>query len=168
MDRQLFRHDLAWAGFILLLALVSGLMHQWQLVQLSWTGKLPVYLEAQQEKKTNLAMPGIKTLGLARTYELFQEKKALFVDARSAEEYAELHIPGAVHLTLELLKEKGAGVLPGIPSDREMVVYCSMLSCKAALVVAEKLNSLGFKQVSVFMGGFRAWDEAGYPADTGK
>lgn len=168
MNRHLFRQDLAWAGFILLLAVLSGFGHQWKLVQLSWTGKLPAYLEAEREKQTKTAMPGIKTLNLARTYEIFQGGKALFVDARPPEEYAEIHIAGAVNLPIELLEQKGVGALPGVPIEREMVVYCSMLSCKAALVVAEKLASLGFTQVSVFMAGFRAWDEAGYPADTSR
>ena len=34
--------------------------------------------------------------------------------------------------------------------------------------VAEKLQALGFTRVMAYIGGFRAWDEAGYPADTGK
>jgi rhodanese-related sulfurtransferase len=168
MTRQLLRNDLAWAGFIVLLATLSGLAHQWQLVQLSWTGKLPAYLEAEREKKINREMAGIRTLNLAQTYQIFRDQKALFIDSRSAEDYAELHIAGAIHLPIERLEEKGVEALPDIPQDRELVVYCSMLSCKAALVVAEKLQSLGFTRVAVFMAGFQAWDEAGYPADTSK
>jgi 3-mercaptopyruvate sulfurtransferase SseA len=58
--------------------------------------------------------------------------------------------------------------LAGIAKDREIVVYCSQASCDLALEVAEKLQALGYTQVRAFMGGFRAWDEAGYPADTSK
>jgi len=56
----------------------------------------------------------------------------------------------------------------GLARDREIVVYCGQVSCDLALKVAEKLQSLEFTRVTAFMGGFRAWDEAGYPADTGK
>jgi rhodanese-related sulfurtransferase len=48
------------------------------------------------------------------------------------------------------------------------VVYCGQVSCDLALKVAEKLQALGFTRVMAYVGGFRAWDEAGYPADTGK
>jgi rhodanese-related sulfurtransferase len=168
IDKSIWRQDLAWAGFIVLLAVLSGLAHHWKLVRLSWDWQLPAYLETQREKKIQDDLPGIKTLNLAQAYQIFQDKSALFVDARSAQEYAEIHIPGAIDVSLENLKEKGAGALPGVSPDQKMVVYCSMLSCHAALKVAEKLVSLGFKQVSVFMGGFRAWDEAGFPADTSK
>jgi rhodanese-related sulfurtransferase len=56
--------------------------------------------------------------------------------------------------------------LAGIPKDQEIVVYCSQASCDLSLEVAEKLQALGFTHVQAFMGGFRVWDEAGYPADT--
>ena len=48
------------------------------------------------------------------------------------------------------------------------MVYCGQVSCDAALQVAEKLQSLGYTRVSAFLGGFRAWDEAGYPVETSK
>lgn len=168
IERQAIRQDLFWAGFILLLALVSGLLHQWQLVQLSWTGKLPAYLETEREKKVKAALSGMKTLNLAQAYEIFQKGQALFIDARSPEDYAEIHISGAVNLPREELDKIDPASLPNVPADRLLVVYCSTLSCDAALVVAEKLQSLGYTEVSVFMGGFRAWDEAGYPAETSK
>jgi len=153
---------------ILFLAAALGLGLQWQLVRLSWTGGLPAYLEAQQEQRLQKEFQGVKTLNLAQTYEIFQKGEALFIDARDAEEYAELHIPGAVNLNRERLDQEGAKAVAGIPADRLLVVYCSMSSCDAALKAAEKLQSLGYRRVQVFMGGFRAWDDAGYPADTSK
>ena len=56
----------------------------------------------------------------------------------------------------------------GLANDREIVVYCGQANCDLALKVAEKLQGLGFTRVTAYMGGFKAWDEAGYPADTGK
>lgn len=168
MIRRLMQQDLAWAGFVLLLAVVFGVGLQWQLVRLSWTGRLPAYLEAQREQRLQKEFQGIKTLNLAQAYEIFQKGQALFVDARNAEEYAELHIPGAVNLSRERLDKEGAQAMAGIPTDRDLVVYCGMSSCEAALRAAEKLQSMGYSRVQVFMGGFRAWDDAGYPADISK
>jgi rhodanese-related sulfurtransferase len=168
MIRRLVQQDLAWAGYVLLLAAALGLGLQWRLVRLSWDGGLPAYLKTQGEQRLQKELQGIKTLNLAQAYEIFQKGQALFVDARSAEEYAELHIPGAVNLSRERLDQEGARAVAGIPADRELVVYCGMSSCEASLRAAEKLQSLGYSRVQVFMGGFRAWDDAGYPADTSK
>ena len=136
----------------------------------AWPGRgtcRPTWKPSGSER-VQARLQGVKTLNLAQAYDIFQKGQALFVDARSPDEYAEMHIPGAVNLPLELLEKEGVKALTGAPAEREMVVYCGMLSCNAALKVAEKLESLGFKRLSVFLGGFRAWDEAGYPADTSK
>ena len=37
---RLWRQDLAWAGLILGVALLLGLMQQWELVHRSWRGEL--------------------------------------------------------------------------------------------------------------------------------
>jgi rhodanese-related sulfurtransferase len=168
LSRRLLGQDLAWAGVILLLAAVLGIWQQGQLVRLSWTGALPAYLEQQREQRRRVEFQGVKTLNLPQAYEIFQGGQALFVDAREADEYAELHIAGAVNLPPDLLERQGNRALPGIARDRRIVVYCGLANCNKALEVAEKLQSLKFTEVSAFMDGFRAWDEAGYPADTSK
>jgi rhodanese-related sulfurtransferase len=165
---RLIRHDLAWAGFILLLAVAFGMGTQWRLVRLSWTGGLPAFLAQQQEQRRRVEFQGVKTINLAQAYEIFQQKKALFIDARKADEFNELHIPGAINLPPQRLAKEGTNSLKGIPIDRQLVVYCSQASCNLSLEVAERLQTLGYTRVSAFMGGFRAWDEAGYPADTNK
>ncbi len=166
MKIRLFRQDLAWAGFILILAASFGLWQQWRLVRLSWTGGLAAHLEAQREQRRRVEFQGVPTLSLEQAYALYQEKQALFIDAREPAEFAELHVPGAINLSPKCLQEQGLKALAGIPPERPLVIYCGQASCDAALKVAEKLQSLGFKQVSAYLGGFRAWDEAGYPAET--
>ena len=111
---------------------------------------------------------GVLTVSLDQTHRLFQQGQAMFIDARPAEEYAELHIPGAINLPPEGLGESTPTLLAGIAQDRQIVVYCGQVSCDAALKVAEKLQALGFTQVRVFLEGFNAWDQAGYPVDTSK
>ena len=111
---------------------------------------------------------GVKTINLGQAYALFQDGKVLFIDARPADEYAEIHIPKALNLPPKMLKNQAAEKMAGIAKDREIVVYCGQASCNLALKVAEKLQALGFTRVKAFMGGWRAWDEAGYPAATSK
>ena len=109
----------------------------------------------------------MRTLDLAQVYQSWQEKRALFVDARKAEEYQELHVQGAVNVAPETWEGLSASELMKMDRMRELVVYCSQESCDDALKLAKKLHAAGFIRVMAFTGGFRAWDEAGYPADTG-
>ena len=163
-----WRQDLAWAGFILGLAVLFGLAQQWGLVRQSWQGELAARLEQVRSQRRQKQFQGVKTVNLAQAYALFQEGRALFIDSRPPEEYAELHIPKALNISPSMLKAGGAEKVAGLAKDREIVVYCGQVSCDLALQVAEKLQALGFTRVTAYMGGFRAWDEAGYPADTSK
>jgi rhodanese-related sulfurtransferase len=166
--RGLCRQDLAWAAFLLVLAAAFGLVKHWHLVNLSFQGKLVAHLEKVQAHRRKVEFQGVKTMNLAQAYELFQKGQSLFMDARKPEEYRELHITGAVNLPPEKLKERDNPVFTGIAKERQIVVYCGEAHCDLALKVAEKLQAAGFTQVAAFLGGFKAWDEAGYPVDTSK
>lgn len=164
--RVLCRQDLAWAAFLLVLAVGFGLVKHWPLVNLSFQGKLVAHLDQMQAHRRKVEFQGVRTLNLTQAYELFQKGQSLFIDARPPEEYRELHIAGAVNLPPETLQKPDNPALTGIAKERQIVVYCGTAHCDIALKVAEKLQSLGFTQVAAFLGGFKAWDEAGYPADT--
>jgi rhodanese-related sulfurtransferase len=164
---RVWRQDLAWAGFILGAALVFGLVQQWPLARLAWQGELAPLLEQARNQRRAEEFQGVKTVNLAQAYALFQQG-SLFIDARPADEFAELHIPKSLNITPGMVEAGVAEQVAGLARDREIVVYCGQVSCDLALKVAENLQSLGFTRVMAFVGGFRAWDEAGYPADTGK
>jgi rhodanese-related sulfurtransferase len=164
---RVWRQDLAWAGFILGAALVFGLVQQWPLARYAWQGELAPLLEQARNQRRAEEFRGVKTVNLAQAYALFQQG-SLFIDARPADEFAELHIPKSLNITPGMVEAGVAEQVAGLARDREIVVYCGQVSCDLALKVAEKLQSLGFTRVMAFVGGFRAWDEAGYPADTGK
>jgi rhodanese-related sulfurtransferase len=165
---RVWRHDLAWAAFILGLAVLIGLVQQLPLVCLSWHGQLSAVLSQARHQRRQKEFQGVKTINLAQAYALFQNGKALFIDARPPDEYAEIHVPKAINITPEMLQKDAAAKVAGLAKDREIVVYCSQTDCDLALKVAEKLQTLGFSRVLAFMGGWRAWDEAGYPAATSK
>jgi rhodanese-related sulfurtransferase len=164
---RVWRHDLAWAGFILGASLLFGLMQHWELVHKSWQGELSPLLSQVRDQRRAEQFQGVKTVNLAQAYALFQ-KGSLFIDARPADEFHELHVPKSLNITPGMVAAGVAEKVAGLARDREIVVYCGQVSCDLALKVAEKLQSLGFIRVMAFVGGFRSWDEAGYPADTGK
>jgi rhodanese-related sulfurtransferase len=166
--RQVWVQDVVWAAIIIGLAGVMGLLQQGQIVRQSWQGQLQARLEQARSARRHEQFQGVQTLNLAQAYALFQQGRALFIDARPPDEYAELHIAKALNITPDMLEGAGVEKVAAIAKDRLIVVYCGQASCNLALTVAEKLQALGFSQVQAYVGGFRAWDEAGYPADTGK
>jgi len=165
---RVWRQDLAWAAYILGLAVLIGMVQQWPLVRQSWRGDLSAILSQARQQRRQEQFQGVQTINLAQAYALFQNGTALFIDARPVDEFAEIHVPKALNITPEMLDEGRAAQVTGLAKDREIVVYCSQVSCDLALKVAEKLQALGFSRVMAFVGGFRAWDEAGYPAATSK
>ncbi len=166
MRRLVAKDDLSWAAYLFLLSLIFGLWYHWPLVTLAWQGKLVAHLDEKRAERRALEFKGVNTVSLQEAYELWREGQTVFLDARPPAEYAELHIKGAINVPLdqpERLKE--AGIL-GLPRDRRILVYCSDNRCDLALKMARHLQTLGFTQVAAFLGGFSAWDEAGYEVDT--
>ena len=74
------------------------------------------------------------------------------VDVRRAEEYEENHIPGAILVTNETLKEQAAKRLP--VKDAVLLVYCR--TGVRSRQASETLVSLGYQQVYDF-GGSVDW-----------
>ncbi|PIU54567.1 MAG: hypothetical protein COS90_00145 [Deltaproteobacteria bacterium CG07_land_8_20_14_0_80_60_11] len=163
-----WRQDLAWAGFILGAAVLFGLAQQWPLVRASWRGELAPRLAQVRDQRRAEQFQGVKTVNLAQAYALFEQGQARFIDARPADEFNELHVPKSLNIPPDRVSAGVAEKVAGLAKDQEIVVYCGQVSCDLALKVAEKLQALGFTRVTAYLGGFRAWDEAGYPADTGK
>ncbi len=166
-NKTFFRKkDLSCVLYLLALAVVFGLMQHWAMVKVSFTGELSAFLEKHREERRSLQFQKVKTVSLESTYRLWEENKTLFIDARPAEDYRELHVDRAINFPPEKWDELNTSGLAGLKRDRQILVYCSNKSCDDALILAEKLQTLGFSRVMAFTGGFRAWDEAGYPVDT--
>jgi rhodanese-related sulfurtransferase len=162
--------DLLWAGYLLFLAILFGLAYQWPLVKVAMQGKLTSYLDSIQEHRRVTEFKVVPSVSLEEAHELWKGGETLFLDARDAGEYAELHIPKAINIPLDKLSEselKNTGIL-GLPRDRRIVVYCAKKQCHASLKEARYLQSLGFTRVMAFLDGFQAWDEAGYDVDTSR
>jgi rhodanese-related sulfurtransferase len=85
----------------------------------------------------------------------------LVVDARSADEYAQEHIAGAISVPLSDLEAR----MSELPRDQEIVFYCTwpaeQTSARAALILYQN----GYKDVWALQGGLAAWVNAGYPLE---
>jgi rhodanese-related sulfurtransferase len=162
------RKDLVWVVSLLALSFALGAAQHWPLVKASFKGELTTYLQQHRDERRAIQFKEIKTLNLNEAHVLWLEGQVLVIDARHAPEYRELHVPGAINLPPEIWENlKDSPGLAGLDHGRQIMIYCSQESCDDALKLAVKLKALGFARVLAFTGGFRAWDEAGYPADTG-
>ena len=82
---------------------------------------------------------------------------AFLLDVRTADEYAGGFIGEAVNVPLADLAKN----LDKIPTDRTVIVYCG--SGYRAAVAAAALQTLGYDNVKVFTGSWKAWTSAGEP-----
>ncbi|MFM7078065.1 MAG: rhodanese-like domain-containing protein [Planctomycetaceae bacterium] len=96
-----------------------------------------------------------------------QEKKAVLVDCREAEEWEEGHVVGAVLLPLSAL-EKGvdaARIAALLPKDK--IIYCHCLAGGRCLEAAEILAPLGY-DVRPLKPGYPQLEKAGFPTAKGR
>ena len=84
------------------------------------------------------------------------KKKPLLIDVRSADEFAQGHIPGARLMPLFTLPVRHGE----LPQDRPIVVSCR--SGSRSRMACEQLYKLGFTNLTNLKGGLMAWQGAGY------
>jgi rhodanese-related sulfurtransferase len=93
---------------------------------------------------------------------------AFFVDARTAEEYAEGHIPGAVSLPFDdVFKDPDKAKHLDTHGRSVVITYCGGGDCDLSRNLAFSLIDAGQKKVLVFTGGMPGWKDAGNPVATG-
>ena len=80
------------------------------------------------------------------------ETDYVILDVRTADEYAEGHIPNAVNLDHEDVHSKAEAMLPD--KDALILVYCR--SGRRSKIAAEALVELGYSNVKEF-GGINDW-----------
>jgi len=93
-----------------------------------------------------------------------QAKKdpSLFVlDVRTAKEFAEGHVPGAVNVPYDQV----ASHLAQIPKDKDVVLYCR--SGRRAGLAAGVLEANGYKELKQLQGDMEAWLKDGRPVEGG-
>ena len=88
------------------------------------------------------------------------------LDVRTPVEFAEVHVPQARNMPLDVLVPN-ALVRAGILSKDEPV-YLLCRSRARAEIAAEKFSMAGFENAVVVEGGTLAWSEAGLPVERGR
>jgi rhodanese-related sulfurtransferase len=92
-------------------------------------------------------------------------RRPILVEALPPRYYLDGHLPGALHLPHDKVRELAPALLADKNAD--VVVYCASDSCQNSHIAARALAALGYANVSVYAGGKKDWVEAGLPLETG-
>lgn len=91
---------------------------------------------------------------------VYQENNSAFiVDARPYVKFLQETIPGSISIPDTEL-DKLIGRFP-INKNEKIVIFCGGFSCEKSHIIANKLISLDYKDVTVYAGGLPAWKESG-------
>jgi len=105
----------------------------------------------------------IRYISLSEAYDLWQSKTCDFIDMRPLEEFNRGHILRAISVPFVRLKELDPA---SSNMDKPVVVYTRYsMQNGDDMTMARQLFKLGFKQVYVFVGGFKEWQNAQYPVN---
>jgi rhodanese-related sulfurtransferase len=69
------------------------------------------------------------------------------------------HIPGSVNVPVDDIDQVEA-LVPN--KDEPIVVYCANADCTASPTAAQKLEEMGYTNVSDFENGYAGWRQAGH------
>jgi rhodanese-related sulfurtransferase len=122
------------------------------------------------DNPTTLTGATVVTAAQARD---LQSKGAMIVDARSAAEYAEQHIEGAISVAYKEKSEKKPDFdaakdsvdLSQLPADKAkpIVTYCNGHDCWKSYKLASAAIKAGHSQVNWLRDGMPGWKAAGLP-----
>jgi rhodanese-related sulfurtransferase len=90
-------------------------------------------------------------------------EKLMLIDVREDNEWAQGHLPGALHLGKGIIERDIEQRVP--QTDAKLVLYCGG-GFRSALV-AESLQKMGYTNVESMDGGWKGWRDAGLPTEKG-
>jgi rhodanese-related sulfurtransferase len=90
-------------------------------------------------------------------------EKFVLVDTREDNEWANGHLPGAVHLSKGIIERDIERTVPD--SGAKVILYCGG-GFRSALA-ADNLQKMGYTNVESMDGGWKGWNESGLPTAKG-
>jgi rhodanese-related sulfurtransferase len=123
---------------------------------------IPLFADYSTSTGRSALLPaGIKPATIDDVRNAISGKSAVIVDVRLKSFYDDAHIPSAVSVpedqpSPDSLLRLGA---PEVGFESRLIVYCDGGDCEASINTAIKLQTLGFKNISVFLGGWGEWSK---------
>jgi rhodanese-related sulfurtransferase len=148
---------------IIAVAVVVGLVWNHRILMDVFSGKNP----SPRSPSSASASPAGTLLpaGLLQVKELYNQKQAVFVDARDGAVFTKGHIKGAISVPVGDFDLSIPGFMAKYPPSSTLVIYCSGYGCHDSKTVGDKFLGKGYQQVLIFEGGFPEWKDAGLPTE---
>jgi len=119
----------------------------------------PQFLKLVNESKKNIKETNVADV----KRRLDAGEKFILVDTREDSEWANGHIPGAIHLGKGVIERD---IEQAVPDTRtKLILYCGG-GFRSALA-AENLQKMGYSAVESMDGGWKGWVSAGLPTVRG-
>lgn len=107
--------------------------------------------------------PGGKDISPSDATLLVNRENAVFIDVRSATEFASGHVPDAINIPREKIVERIAEIEKF--KDRPLILNCA--SGMRSSSACGELKKRGYEKVFNLSGGVGAWAQAGLPIKKG-
>ena len=104
----------------------------------------------------------IKAIDTKTVKELFDLRKALFIDARDKWEHSDGHIPGSLNIA-EYKFDEDKSKLIDVDKGRLIIIYCGGDDCDLSKRVYKKMYELGYQNIYVYLDGYSIWSENNFP-----
>jgi len=107
-------------------------------------------------------------ISLQEAEKLFRDQATVFLDARSADDYARGHIQGARSLPWQDIDQFFMEVTEDLESETPIITYCDGETCNLSHDLALFLKDVGFMNVRVLVNGWTVWHEGRFPVEPSK
>lgn len=106
-----------------------------------------------------------ETIGRDELKRLIDSGAVTVVEALPEQYFAEEHLPGAVNVPHDAPRQRIEASLP----DRSapVVTYCASLTCQNSAQLAQRLLSMGYRDVREYAEGKADWTEHDLPTERG-
>lgn len=118
----------------------------------------PEFLKLVDDAKSR-----VREVSVDETRRKLETGKAKVIDVREESEWAAGHARGAEHMGKGVIERDIEARVPD--KNAELILYCGG-GFRSALS-ADNLQKMGYRNVASMAGGWRAWQEAGAPAESG-
>jgi rhodanese-related sulfurtransferase len=131
------------------------------------TDRLPLVGDFSAAARMTTATGERMDVSLEEAEKLYFTHAAVFIDARSAEDYAQGHIQDSRSLPWHAVDLSFMAVTADLDLATPIVTYCDGETCESSHDLALFLRDAGFMNTRVLVNGWTVWQQAGLPVGSG-
>lgn len=155
---QRIRQGVIYAFWMLVAAIVIGAMFN-----TARPGGIPFVGDWSPKAVTQIHAGGLDVIPIDDAFKLFEQGKALFIDAREPGDFMGGHIPNSMNIPVENAAEHLEEVRAMLKTGRTLIAYCYDVDCPLGADLVKDLRSQGVGPVKVMPEGWVGWLDKGYP-----